>query len=484
MTDQIKRPYFGGGRKPTGVLVRNKTGFSARFWTTIDGERVRVTRSLGTDSKAVAKRKLAALLAAENPAAIDASAPETFQQAAERVNADRKTAGLKTTDDELSRLKRFAFPEFGAAPVTKITTRHVNAALDAVRAAGRSRQTAVHVKQDVANVFAALKREDALRENPADGAELPVYAKTLRKVRAVLSDEELVRYLAWQHPDERHRMAVLERQTMSAVARCFGGLRTGDLHALRWEALHPPGPDGVGGFEWGFAPRRKTAAPQKLGIPEILRPVLHDWWERHGRPNEGPVFPVRRGQRVGAEKSKGSHAHAFRRDLRRAFGLETWNPSAGERGRFESTPGRATTARERELLEPTAHTLPADFHSWRRAYAQALADAGVNAQMAKALAAHATEEAHERYLVNPGKVASAPAAALPAVMRSPRAPSNDAPEQESAAESFASVDNSENRGFYQSGWQDLNLQQPAPKKSLLRTIAALRAAETAGNEDE
>jgi len=36
------------------------------------------------------------------------------------------------------------------------------------------------------------------------------------------------------------------------------------------------------------------------------------------------------------------------------------------------------TPRKSELLNGNAHTLPVDFHSWRRAYCQSLADAGVN----------------------------------------------------------------------------------------------------------
>jgi hypothetical protein len=48
-----------------------------------------------------------------------------------------------------------------------------------------------------------------------------------------------------------------------------------------------------------------------------------------------------------------------------------------------------------------------------RAYCQALADAGVNAQQAKALAGHATEQAHERYLRASKKARELPAPARP-----------------------------------------------------------------------
>lgn len=96
--------------------------------------------------------------------------------------------------------------------------------------------------------------------------------------------------------------------------------------------------------------------------------ILRDWWERHGRATGGLVFPTLRGKAAGkAEKQGVSHAKAFRRDLRRAFGLDAWNP--------ERPQGREMTARERELLEGTDAVRPVDFHSWRRAFNQALADA-------------------------------------------------------------------------------------------------------------
>ena len=107
------------------------------------------------------------------------------------------------------------------------------------------------------------------------------------------------------------------------------------------------------------------------------------------------------------------------------------------------------TPRERELFEPGPFTLPVDFNSWRRAYSQALADADVNVQRATALAGHASLEAHQRYLASTGKLLRFPEAALPKL-----------------GVGFAPnhVQNSEasnaNSG---SGWQDLNLQQPAPK---------------------
>lgn len=63
--------------------------------------------------------------------------------------------------------------------------------------------------------------------------------------------------------------------------------RTSDLHAVKWEAFDVA----AGAFEWGYAPRKKGSRlakggkPQLLTVPEMLRPVLRDSWERHGKPS-------------------------------------------------------------------------------------------------------------------------------------------------------------------------------------------------------
>src|SRR5690606_21550931 len=183
------------------------------------------------------------------------------------------------------------------------------------------------------------------------------------------------------------RGAVLERQTMACVSRMFGGLRLGDLKAIRWEAFTVDD----GRFPTGWVPREKTARPQLLEVPEMLRPILRDWWERAGRPMEGPVFPVRRGKRAGEQRGHGSPARSLRRDLARAFGIEELRevPFVRSNGRpdvrREWVRVRDLNPRERELLEETEFTRPVEFHSFRRAFKQALADAGVDLQTAMTL---------------------------------------------------------------------------------------------------
>jgi hypothetical protein len=74
------------------------------------------------------------------------------------------------------------------------------------------------------------------------------------------------------------------------------------------------------------------------------------------------------------------------------------------------------------LYFETATTLPVDFHSFRRAFNTALAEAGVNVQHAMHLAAHADPKTHMRYVMNTIAMRTIPEAALP------RLPAGNLPE--------------------------------------------------------
>lgn len=426
------------GRPRSGTLDYTKTdGYVVVYPAEKDGVTIRLRHPLGTHDARIApikqKRFMADLNAgkiAPADAAHEAARVEYLFEACERVHASRKAAGIVSAGDAIGRLRLYAYPELrvgkpddtaqeddapegcaeaGRIEVTEIRPLHINAILDYARDCGKSRETIKHLKQDLLNVFAALLREEAIiGDNPVETATMPTMAKVIEKERAVLEDAELATYLGYEHPQEHWRMAILETQVMTCMSRMFGGLRTGDLHVIKWESLDTSGDDGR--FEWGRAPRAKTKRPQLLAIPEMLKPILRDWWERQGRPTTGLVFPARRGTRVGEQKKKVSHARAFRRDLKRAFGIERWDET-----KRKYVEARAMTAREIELFSETAETLPVDFHSWRRSYSQALADADVNAQQAQMLAGHSTLAAHGRYLRNAGKLRHMPEGALPQI---------------------------------------------------------------------
>ncbi len=407
-------------RRRTGTLIPRKDGgYSAKI-TTADGQRL--TIDLGTRVRSLALRRLRERAEAAEPPPKRAVA-ETFEHAAERVHEARKRDEIVSEAQartEFSRLRRWAFPEFGAVPVDRVEPAHVNEALDKCKADGRSRSTCAQLLFDIRNVFKTLVREGAVTANPTnhDAVALPRFKSEAKRERAVLTDEEFVAYVRWEHPLKEHRHAMLERQVMAYFARVFGGIRTGDLHALRWQDFDlPDGPDAAGGFEWGWAPRQKTRQPQRLKVPEEMWYVLRIWWEACGHPRGGLLFGARKpshqhGDRKGEEKRSVSYARSLRRDLRRAWGIDVWHGDS-ERGEFRQA--RPLTDRERTVLEGDARTLPVDFHSFRRWYAQALADVGLSAQQAQVLAGHSTLGAHAVYLRRSGKAATVPEDALPRI---------------------------------------------------------------------
>jgi len=411
MTDT---PKHAGGRPRKGTLEFRGKSWHARLTVTVETVSVRKWFDLGTDNKAVARRKLVRLIkereANETPLeqlAEVAKRAETVTEAAERIFKERVGEVRDVVNDPI-RFRKHVAPHIGKLAVTDVGSSHIREVLNAGKDDGKSRKSLVHLRRVMNLIFALLWQDEVISENPVARVKVPKVA-TDKRERAVLTDDELVRYLGWQHPEEHHGMAVLERQTMSCISRCFGGIRTGDIHALRWESLDTDD----GQFRFGWAPRKKTARPQLLEIPEMLRPLIRDWWERAGRPSTGLLFAARRGENAGSGPKVGvSQAGALRRDLRRAFGVDVWN---AETRRFAQPKDRELSPRERELFEDTTFTKPVDFHSWRRAYSQALANAGASAQQAQALAGHSSLDAHALYLRNTSKMAEVPAAALPSI---------------------------------------------------------------------
>jgi len=218
-----------------------------------------------------------------------------------------------------------------------------------------SRESILQIRATILRMLESAWKAEIIPENRAKRTEVPEIDET-RKPRAVLTDDEIGLLLAHRDVDAELKLLVL-------MSRTIGGMRTGDLNTLTWDAFDP-------GFASCTFVRRKTRkkrpTPQALEVPEAVRPFLKAWWEVSKMPTTGPVFPVRKGDRAGQLKlqSKQSYADRLRRNLRVAFGLDAWDAVGG---RFVAVPGREPTPRERDLLEGSATTQAVDFHSTRRA---------------------------------------------------------------------------------------------------------------------
>lgn len=417
MTEKRKpgRPRGASSR----LLANGERG--ARVTLTIDGERVRRRMQLETSDPAVADVKIERLQSTDHRRP-PLPRRDTFREVSAVVLAAREARGICRVDVERGRIELHVLPfvgklrsePFGDRALATITADEVTELLSAKRDEGYAFEQVKKIRAGMKYVFEHHKLSVMAH------APMPPFQAALKKQRAVASDEVLLAYLSWEHPIERFRVGVRMRQAMSAVSRCIGGQRTNDLHVATWEDNLMVPERGEPSFEEVWVPRTKGQAPQLLETPEGVRPMLRRWWEQSGRPRKGPVFPLLRGERAGEARDEvqDSHAYALRQDLRRALGLDVWDPRGGKRLSGAWVTGREPTAKERALFEEGRYTLPLDFHSWRRAWSQALKKVGANVQTSAALTGHASDlRAHGRYLSNPTEAMAVPAGVVPQLLR-------------------------------------------------------------------
>ena len=185
---------------------------------------------------------------------------------------------------------------------------------------------------------------------------------------------------------------------LSLVSRCEGGMRTSDLHVWDWTMLDLASSRRARSL--GARRRSRRCSTCRRRSVRFCA-----WWERAGRPAAVPSFPCggqARGQGEGAWEQL---RERLRRDLFRA-GIVRMAPvevPARTQG-MRTDLGKRT---DRTMLAPnprdplyfeTPTSLPVDFHSFRRAFNTALADAGVNVQKAMRLAGHSDAATHMGYV--------------------------------------------------------------------------------------
>jgi integrase len=409
----------------TGTLVPpGRDGIHrARFTKdNADGTTSRPFYSLGTTDLARAKRELArvnAILASGGDiesAGLGGGAPELVRGFVEAWLEKREAAGVVNVEADERNLRTHALRTIGHLPVGDVRAPHVVQILDGVVTGTYRRAGEVHhygaasvakVRALLHGLFRAAQAEGLIEHNPVDPVTSPKTRET-RKERCILTDEEFSRFIACPHVD-------LELRMLALVARVEGGMRAGDLNAWDWTMIDRQQ------FAECFVPRAKTRKPQRLAIPDVLAPFLHAWWERAGKPESGPVFPVRAGKRVGGFRhSAGGFAKRLRRELFLAgvYRMPPTTAPATKRGQRtdldKPIAGTKPVPNPRDpLYFETATTRPVDWHSFRRAFGTALAEAGVNVQQAMHLSAHSDAKVHGRYVMSTAAMRTIPAAAIP-----------------------------------------------------------------------
>ena len=409
-------------RPRTGTLVLDADGnYRARVTTGVspDGQRLRPWFQLGTGDIEDARQRLDRIV--ESVAAGVIPEPDAYGGAVTTVAAFYDAVKAETSESDRTFLtshvltSSIAALPLGAVRPEQVARLVVEAESQKRFGAGKrhpglplSAESRRKLLGVIRRFFDRARRRSLVRENPVASVSLPTPrggARVVKKRRAIVSDEVLAAFLACPEflpsdvrlpfvTEERIRSYFiperLEMKLMCLVSRTQGGMRTSDLVAWDWSHVDTTA------FTRCVVPRTKTASPQQLDIPEVLRAALRGWWEHEGRPIAGPVFPIRRGPRAGQARKTGavSYAKRLRRELARAL---RW----------------AGIEAPRELFEETAVSRPVDFHSWRRAYATGLARAGVTVQQAMALAGHVSTSSHLVYVRLDEEQARVPPAALP-----------------------------------------------------------------------
>src|SRR5690606_22195233 len=210
------------GRPRTGTIYWARSGWRARITVDVDGVQIKRTYNLQTKNRSAALIKLKRLLVQPDiPSEDEAERFETFEEAAERIVGE---SDITSKDNRLGRLRNHVYGHFGFKPVNEVTAPDVRDALKAMAKKGLSQDMITHVKVDVSAVLGSLFEDEILKENVCARVSSPK-GVTDRRERAVLEDDELALYLAWAHPDESHRLGVLERQKMVCISRVVGGAR-------------------------------------------------------------------------------------------------------------------------------------------------------------------------------------------------------------------------------------------------------------------
>lgn len=401
-------------RARTGCLVYKKSsGWNARVWVDVKdptgeiGEERRWV-PLETHDRDLAKRKMKKIVAmlASGELVADAARAEakrewTVAEHDEIVNAHRRATGVRSVEDEEIVQRRHVHPHIGAMTLKAVRPANVRGVLLAAIAAGLRRNTVRTIRAVMFRSFRAAWESELIPENPVAKVRVPKMSET-KRARVILADEEIAQYIA----DPRAKRA--ELKLLSLAARTEGGMRTGDLMRWDWTMI-----DRVA-FELCVIPRAKKGQPQTLEIPEVLRPFLRAWWVQRGCPASGPVFPRVRGEAKGkARAARGvSFAAALRRELLRAGVVRHECDGSCSR---EKDPTPCANFATDSLYNDTPSSQRVDFHSFRRAFNTALAEAGVNVQQAMHLAGHSDPKVHAMYVMSTRRMQRIPAAALPQI---------------------------------------------------------------------
>jgi integrase len=369
-------------RPRTGTLEFRKGSWFLRFTLTIDGKSVRRTVNLHTSDKTRAEKIRREFIGALNAGEIEPDALAEVKKKQDTVtgyfalwNEPRIARGVRLAEKQASYFKHHVQDQIGEMKIGDVRPADIRTVFDL--ALGKvKRSTVVGIRAMLRTMFEQAYEAEIIAENPVSRAKVPL-KKDKKKKRAILLDSEIEQLIACPLVPGYFRL-------MCFAARAAGGMRAGDVNSWDWQSI-----DRVH-FAKCVVPRNKTNEPQELAMPPALAAMMRALWDATGQPSSGTIFPALQGKNKGKVRRYGSSL---------AVRLRAWLLVAG--------------VDRHELHHETAHTKPVDFHSFRRAFATALADTGVNEQKAMRLTGHSSGDVHRRYVMETEDMKQIPERAVP-----------------------------------------------------------------------
>jgi integrase len=455
-------------RQRTGTLELRKGTWHVRVTVGQGAEARRERWDTATTDRALAKRKAARLIAelAKGKAperAAETVASERVDDFAEAYFAKREARGIVMVRWERMYYRTRAQETIGTLYLCDVRPQHVRGILEAAIEAGLKRGSVIAVRNVLHRIFGEAWRAELIESSPVARVPVPRMREVVKQ-RMILTDGDFAQFMTSDKAD-------VEIKMLGLAARTLGGMRASDLVRWDWSMI-----DRVH-FAECFVPRSKTGKPDRLEVPDMVRPFLRARWEQHGCPEAGPVFPIERGKHAGEARTVetfGTFAARLRRNLF-AAGVVRMPPvevpfvKPGTRtdlGKKSPQATRLAPNPRDPLYNETATTLPVDFHSFRRAYNTALAEAGVNVQQAMHLAGHSDPKVHMRYVQQTATMRRIPEAAVPRL-----------PPWPDGAESN---ERSQNQGVSLAESSPLPRAQTATKQGQSDASAGLHTVEVAG----
>jgi len=395
-------------RQRTGTLVfKRASGFNARIWVEVRDElggtrQERKWVPLGTYDRDLAKRKLRKIVAglASGEIVADGARAEarrelTVVEYGRDWTEGRKAARVVMATDEETILTKRIYPVIGGMRLREVRPAFIAQILEEL-AKTHSHESVKKTRSVLDRLLEAAWKSELIPENPVNRVDMPEHTRIDERERTILTDEQVQVFLNGRAagPNGRKPRAdaegrLLELKVMAVCSRVLGGMRTAEVNRWDFSMWDLVGYASVK-IQRAKAKRGRTGKVQTLIVPEPMRPVLRAWHEQHGSPPAGPVFPVTKGARKGHQRAARGVSYAAR--LRR----ELWRIGIRDHAIHFDTP---TSKR-------------VDWHSFRRAFATSLAEAGVNEQRARLLTAH-DSSVHARYVQQTKAMQVIPDAVVP-----------------------------------------------------------------------